>query len=227
VDLADDEKRTVASALVRRAVSRGVPAEKVDRLVGTTYLLADEEPGTELRDASEFSTLLNATARYGRADVGLAVCLGDRDRALDRARRLLAEHRRNLSQGVDLVEEEGVERGEHVQWFHAGDRIRETIVGIVAGMALGADGVSRQRPIVAFADKADEAAVKVSGRAPPGMVRRGVDLSAVMSDAAAAVDGEGGGHDVAAGATIPAGAEDEFLARADAVVGEQLGDGQK
>jgi len=225
VDLTDDEKQTVASALVQRAVTRGVPAGKVDRLVGTTYLLADEEPGTELRDASEFSTLLNATARYDRADVGLAVCLGDRGPALERARRLLAEHRRNLSQGVDLVEREGVERGEHVQWFHAGDRIRETIVGIVAGMAIGADGVSRQRPILAFADKRDDPeAVKVSARAPPGLVGQGVDLSAVMAEAAAAVDGEGGGHDVAAGATIPAGAEEAFLARADEVVGDQLGE---
>jgi RecJ-like exonuclease len=221
VDLTDDEKQTVASALVQRAVTRGVPAEKVDGLVGTTYLLADEEPGTELRDASEFSTLLNATARYDRADVGLAVCLGDRGDALERARRLLSEHRRNLSEGVDLVEEEGVERGEHLQWFHAGDRIRETIVGIVAGMAVGADGVSRQRPIVAFAD-ADDGEVKVSARAPPGLVGQGLDLSTVMGEAAGAVDGEGGGHDVAAGATIPAGEEEAFLEHADEVVGEQL-----
>jgi single-stranded-DNA-specific exonuclease len=226
VDLADDEKQTVASALVQRAVTRGVPAEKVDRLVGTTYLLADEEPGTELRDASEFSTLLNATARYDRADVGLAVCLGDREGALSRARTLLSEHRRNLSAGVDLVEEEGVERGEHLQWFHAGDRIRETIVGIVAGMAVGADGVSRQRPILAFAEKTDdESEVKVSARAPGHLVSKGIDLSTVMTEAATAVDGEGGGHDVAAGATIPAGAEEAFLDRADAVVGEQLDDG--
>ena len=222
VDLTDEEKQTVASALVRRAVSRGVPAEKVNSLVGTTYVLADEEPGTELRDASEFSTLLNATARYERADVGLAVCLGDRDGALDQARKLLTNHRRNLSEGISLVEQEGVERAEHVQWFHAGDRIRETIVGIVAGMSLGSDGVSRDRPILAFAD-ADEDEVKVSARAPPGLVRRGLDLSAVMSEASTAVEGEGGGHDIAAGATIPAGNEEVFVDRADEIVGEQLG----
>jgi single-stranded-DNA-specific exonuclease len=223
VDLSEEERETVGSALLQAALDSGVPADKIDAFVGTTYLLADEEPGTELRDASEFSTLLNATARYDRADVGLAVCLGDREGALSRARTLLSEHRRNLSEGIDLVEEEGVERGEHLQWFHADDRIRETIVGIVAGMAIGADGVSRQRPIVAFAETTDdEDAVKVSARAPPGLVGRGLDLSTVMTEAATAVDGEGGGHDVAAGATIPAGAEEAFLDRADAVVGEQL-----
>ncbi|PSP79393.1 recombinase RecJ [Halobacteriales archaeon QS_1_68_20] len=233
VDLTDDEKREVASALVQRAVSRGVPADRVNALVGTTYVLAEEEPGTELRDASEFSTLLNATARYERADVGLAVCLGDRGEAYDSARKLLRNHRRNLSRGIDMVEQEGVEQAEHVQWFHAGDRIRETIVGIVAGMAMGADGVRGDKPIVALAET-DETiavddeeerqvdAVKVSARATHHLVRQGVDLSTVMSEAAAAVGGEGGGHDVAAGATVPAGRESDFVAAADEIVAEQL-----
>ncbi len=221
VDLTDDERQTVASALVQRAVSRGVPADKIDGLVGTTYSLTAEPEGTELRDASEFSTLLNATARYERADVGLAVCLGNRKGALDRARQLLREHRRNLSEGIEWVTSEGVTREEHVQWFHAEDRIRETIVGIVAGMAVGADGVDRGTPIVAFANKTDEE-VKVSARGTHTLVRAGLDLSAVMGEASRSVDGDGGGHDVAAGATIPAGREAEFIELADDLVGDQL-----
>ena len=221
-DLSRDERRTVVSALVRRAVERGVPASRIDDIVGTTYELSAEAPGTELRDASEFSTLLNATARYERPDVGLAVCLGNRDGALTRARRLLANHRRNLSSGLDLVRREGVTRAEHVQWFDAGDRIRETIVGIVAGMAMGTDGVDADRPIIAFAD-ADEGETKVSARGTPALVRRGLDLSTAMTGAAKAVGGEGGGHDVAAGATIPSGQEEAFVEQVDRIVGGQLG----
>lgn len=222
VDLSDDERQTVASALVQRALDRGVPATKVDDLVGTTYTLEAETPGTELRDASEFSTLLNATARYDRADVGLAVCLGDREAALDRARRLLQTHRQNLSEGIQYVEERGVERADHIQWFDAGQEIRETIVGIVAGMALGVDGVDADRPIVAFARKNDEE-TKVSGRGTGRLVGRGLDLSAVMRAASRAVGGDGGGHDVAAGATIPAGREAAFVEKADDIVADQLG----
>jgi len=44
----------------------------------------------------------------------------------------------------------------------------------------------------------------------------------VMTEAARSVGGEGGGHDVAAGATIPAGRETAFVERADALVGDQL-----
>jgi RecJ-like exonuclease len=222
VDLTDAERQRLASALLKRAVERGVPSGKIDRLVGTTYTLLEEPEGTELRDASEFSTLLNATARYERADVGLAVCLGDRGSGLDRARELLSNHRRNLSEGLEYVRREGVTREDHVQWFDAGEEIRETIVGIVAGMAYGSDGVDRGVPIIAFARKSDEE-TKVSARGTGTLVRRGLDLSRVMGEASAAVGGKGGGHDVAAGATVPAGSETDFVAEADRIVGEQLG----
>jgi len=223
VDLSFEERQTVASALMRHAISRGVPPERVNGVTTTTYTLSAEEVGTELRDVSEFSTVLNATARYERADVGLAVCLGYRGDALEEARTLLRTHRRNLSEGLEWVKTEGVEHEEHLQWFDAGTRIRETIVGIIAGMALGASGVRRDQPIVAFAQENDEE-LKVSARGSGFLVRDGLDLSVVMSEASAAVDGGGGGHDVAAGATIPREKRDAFLTHADRIVGEQLGD---
>jgi RecJ-like exonuclease len=167
------------------------------------------------------------------------VGLGKRDGALARARTLLANHRRNLSEGLDLVQREGVTQEEHVQWFDAGDAIRETIVGIVAGMALGTDGVAPDKPIIAFAEKeadgdgsdggGDEGEsdgpgeTKVSARGTGPLVGRGLDLSVVMGEASAAVGGDGGGHDIAAGATVPTGEEEAFIAAADEIVAEQLG----
>ncbi len=221
VDLTDDERQTVASAMVRRAIDRGVPADRVSSLVGTTYELLGEEAGTELRDASEFSTLLNATARYERADVGLAVCLGDREAALERARTLLRTHRRNLSAGLEYVQETGVEHTPNLQYFDAGDAIRDTIVGIVAGMALGVDGVNGGKPILAFAAESEDE-TKVSSRGTSRLVRQGLDLSTVMHEAATAVGGDGGGHDVAAGATIPRDREADFVEAAEDVVARQL-----
>ena len=221
VDLTDEERQTLLSALIQRAVASGVPADRIDDLVGTSYQLAAEEPGTVLRDASEFSTLLNATARYERADVGLAVCLGDRGEAFEEAQMLLRNHRKNLSQGVEWVTSEGVTTEDNIQWFDAGDEIRATIVGIIAGMAIGESGIRRDQPIIGFAEKsADE--IKVSARGNHALTAKGLDLSAVMRDAARAVDGDGGGHDVAAGATIPPATQSTFVSVADEIVGDQL-----
>jgi len=178
-----------------------------------------EREGTELRDASEFSTLLNATARYGHADVGLQVCMGDRDHALNQARYLLNQHRQNLVNGLKLVSQSGITPLKSIQYFDAGDAILDTIVGIVAGMCF--QMADRSRPILAFA-KTPEGELKVSARGTQDLVRSGLDLADAMSRSARAVGGVGGGHNVAAGATIPPKARQEFLDLVDAAVGGQI-----
>ena len=221
-ELDGETRQAVVSGLITRAIDRGVPADRVEKLVGTRYVLPREEPGTQLRDASEFATLLNATARYEESEVGLAVCRGDRDGALESARELLEAHRRNIARGIEWLTETGTETAEHVQWVHAGQEIRATIVGIVAGMALGSGGIDRHTPIVAFADKPEDEGVKVSARAG-GHAAGDLDLATALREAATAVGGEGGGHARAAGATIPAGTEEAFVEDVDRLVGDQLG----
>ncbi len=221
-DLTDGEKQTVINAAFERCMQNGVPADKIDRLVGETYTLLEEEPGTLLRDASEFSTLLNATARYDRADVGFRVCKGERGEVLDEARELLRTHRRNLREGVQWVADEGVTELDNLQYFDAGDEIRDTIVGIIAGMSYNRSAVSRSKPILAFAENDEPDEKKVSSRATGRLVGGGLDLSEVMNECSAAVGGEGGGHDIAAGAQIPEDRVDDFLELADEKVGEQL-----
>lgn len=219
IDLTEEEQRDVVSALASRLVQRN-RGDSADRLVRETYVLLDEEEGTELRDASEFSTLLNATARYGRTAVGLDVCLGDRDSALEEGRALLRNHRRNLVEGLELVEGRGVTRLDSLQYFHAGDEILDTVVGIVAGMSFSLDSVARDLPIVAFAKDGED--VKVSARGTANLCGRGLNLAEALSAAAEEVGGAGGGHDVAAGATVPGGSEEDFLEVLDGLTGRQL-----
>jgi RecJ-like exonuclease len=186
--------------------------------------LSKEREGTELHDAKEFATLLNACGRYKYAMVGYNVCIGDRGEWLERARVLLQGHRKNLVEMIKLVRELGVVQKDAIQYFHGGDKISETIIGIVAGMILGSsEGVDDMKPILAFAKSDDRSAIKVSARANRNLINRGLDLAEVMKRAAEKVGGTGGGHNVAAGAMISVGAEDEFLTEADTLVKTQLG----
>ena len=218
IDLSKDEKRTIVSALIRICIDSGVPLNTIKRLVGETYILLREEEGTELRDAMEYSTLLNATARYGECEIGLKVCLGDRGEAFRRARNLLMNHRKNILEGLKLVDEIGITELEHIQYFHAGNEILDTVVGIVAGMCFSKANLNK--PIIAFAYTDD--GVKVSARATQRLVERGVNLAKAIRIAAEKVGGSGGGHDIAAGALIPRGTEDEFLKILDELIGQQL-----
>ncbi|MEF8937279.1 MAG: DHHA1 domain-containing protein, partial [Halovenus sp.] len=86
----------------------------------------------------------------------------------------------------------------------------------------GVEGVDGSRPIIAFAEKNDEE-TKVSARGTGRLVGKGLDLSTVMTEASRSVGGDGGGHDIAAGATIPTGEEESFVEAADSIVAEQLG----
>ena len=220
IDLNREEKKLIVSEMIQLCLTRDIPAYKVQHLVGETYTLLKEKEGTELRDASEYSTLLNATARYDHADVGLEVCMGDRGLAYVHARSLLAQHRKNLTEGLKMVKEQGFIELQNLQYFNARDNIPETIVGIIAGMIFSFGGVNRNLPIIAFADS--DISIKVSARGTQDMVHRGLNLAVALHDSAKEVGGVGGGHDIAAGATIPRGAEEEFLTILDVNIGKQL-----
>ncbi len=214
-----DEKQKFVSALVQYCLSAGLRSYKIERLIGEVYTLLKEGEGTEMRDASEYSTLLNATARYDHAEIGLAVCMGDRDDGYDQARKLLAEHRKNLVNGLMFVKEQGLTKLTNLQYFDAGSSIRETIVGIIAGMSTSITN-NRSLPIIAFADT--DGGVKVSARGTQDLIRKGLNLSEAMSKISAEVGGAGGGHDIAAGASIPVTAKDEFIQKLDEMIGMQI-----
>jgi len=219
IDLETPEKQKIVSGLIQYCLKSGIPSYKIERLIGEVYILLKEREGTEMRDASEFSTLLNATARYDHAEIGLAVCMGNREGAYEDARKLLAEHRQNLVNGLMYVKEKGITQLENIQYFDAGSEIKETIVGIIAGMS-STIVENRNLPIIACA-KAD-GGIKVSARGTQDLIRRGVNLSEAMSVVSAEVGGAGGGHDIAAGATIPENTKEEFARKLDLFIGEQL-----
>lgn len=77
-DLSGDEKKRLVSALYVYGKDKEIPEFVLKTLVGEVYELKKEKDRTELKDTREFSTLLNACGRHDRAELGLAVCMGDR-----------------------------------------------------------------------------------------------------------------------------------------------------
>ncbi len=221
IHLNHDERGMILSAIANRLLQKGFGHKRAKRIIGEVYTLENEVEGTELHDAKEFATLLNSTARYGQFDVGLSVCLGDRKNGLKKARSLLRGHRHNLVEGMQYAKDEGIEQRDYVQFFHAKKGIRDTIVGIVANMLLNDEETRNDLPLVGFAEKSPSE-VKASARATQFLVDKGLDLSHVISIAAGHVDGVGGGHNIAAGATIPMGKEELFLQYFEKEVKKQL-----
>ena len=214
-DLSANDKELAENALFKI-----IGIENEDRLFGEVYTLPNFTHKSGLRDAKEFATLLNSCGRYDDAATGMRICLGDMS-AIEDANINRAEHRRNIAAALSFVKQNDVIRiRKYIQYFDAGNAIKETIVGIVAGMILNSDGFRKDLPMIAFADADD--GVKVSARADKTLTNRGLDLSVVMTTASKIVGGYGGGHNIAAGATIPKGKEKEFLDIVEDLVSSQI-----
>lgn len=216
--LSDAERVRVRSAIVDRLLDCGLPT---DGLWRTSVEVTGETHGSPVRELQEFATLLNSTARYDAPHVGLAVARGDRDTAYAEALDLRTGHKKHLGKSLDAFAKTGVTEETAIQWAHLEDMVRDTVVGIVCGMALDGLGLRRDMPLIGFAHTQD-GRTKVSSRAPHELKGR-IDLATAMREGAAAFGGAGGGHEGAAGATIPRGSEVEFIRIVDGIVAGQLG----
>ncbi len=211
----------LVTALHEHAIQTGLEPWKMKRLVSEFYIFPRETERTEVRDATEFATLLNACGRNEDWRTAIDICLGDRGDAYARAKTLLAQHRENLKRGLsELVEKGAKPVGKHVQLFFS-PLTKATIIGVVIGMAIGGRLVDHDRVILGAAEQ-DEKTLKISARGTADLVRTGLNLSSAVREAAATVGGVGGGHNIAAGATVPKGRLDEFAERLDEAIGKQM-----
>jgi RecJ-like exonuclease len=217
-ELSDDGRRRIISALAEQLIANG---ERVDRLLAETYRFPDEIPRTPLRNAQEYSTVLNACGRWTKPAVGSAILKGDRGIAYREAEHMLGNHRAIIRNLLQYIIETGVRELDYVQYIHVGGRFPDTIVGIGAGMALSK--VNNQKPILIMCEvPEDKNLTKVSMRTTERVIERGIDLQKAISDASAEYGGGGGGHKIAAGAFIPKPAEQEFVNRVNRILGEQF-----
>ncbi len=209
--LTEPEIERLVTALKARLSEAGVSPEFLEVLDAPRWFL----PSLGL-DAEELSNLQNATGRAGIPGVGVALALGDPS-ALTRARAAEDAWRQGILKGLRRVEEQGVEEMPSLRWFESPEL---TLAGTQAGLAI-AYLLPPDRPVFVFSPQGDRP-TKVSARGTLRQVERGLDLAIACRTAAESVHGEGGGHRVAAGATIPAGARPAFLDAADRALTEQL-----
>ncbi len=202
-DLTEEQRRALLSEIVKRLAAWGQRASP-DQLLGTVYTLLTEPPGSPLRDLGTFATVLNACGRMGRADVGLALGLGRRGRALEAANRVLSEYRRELAQFLDVLSEvQRVEGG--VLFFDGRGRLRDTLTSPVASIAARSPPEEGVLLVAVAAEEPENPGrVKLSLRLTQEGRESGLDAGELASMAAKELGGEGGGHSAAAGLSIPA-----------------------
>jgi len=209
-ELVPDERRRLTSVLATIALKQGADAESVEALVKEKYWAAAD--GVY---ADELSAYVDGCARLGFEGLGLALCLGDKE-AFARAEGIRKEFDDRLLSYLHKLEVDGPFTKKHVQFFYTDE---PSLAGSVAQIGMNYF-LDPTKPTLGLSvmDKS----TKISARATKRLVARGLDLAIALREAAAEFGGNGGGHNIASGATVPKGKEEKFLSLVDEIVGRQL-----
>ncbi len=205
--LSEEEQKKLATGVIKERIREG--QENPDWIFGDVYEL---EKRKGCRDASEFATMLNATGKLKRHDLGVRLCLQSPG-SEEEIKAVLESYRREIGKAMETFKNKGDEmkrETEQAVYIDAGDRISEHVISNVVSIITKSDMLEgKDRPVFASVNTED-GKIKVSARASDSLVQAGLNLMEVMSEAARKVGGEGGGHSGAAGATIPHDAMDGF-----------------
>jgi RecJ-like exonuclease len=221
-DLDEDEKKRLCSALADYMLSKGLHVE-VSNLIGNNYVLINEKPNTALRDAREYSVLLNSTGRMDRPSLGIAICMGDRGSALEESNNILEDYRKNINKYLTWVTEkpERLRELTNIYVVNGEDYINEKIIGTVSSIMV-AGLANNQKPLIAYAKVDGEDSFKISSRTTQTALQRGVNLGDIMRLASEKHSGQGGGHNIAAGAQVTINQIEDFITTVNELVGRQL-----
>ena len=228
-DLTQEEKRKLTSALIEYATLKLdiEPSEIYNNLIINRYVLTNEIVGSELHDISEFSNLLNSCGRTNNGSLGIAIAMGDRRIAYQKAKDNLIEYKKSIMRSLSwLYENNVIQEKEYIQFFDGEDVINEMIVGTIASMLIydETSGIDKSKPLFGYAKREEEKVYKISGRAHQSIVDKGLNLSEVIREALGMSDLEilGGGHPPAAGTKVPFDKISVFLDNCNLVVKYKL-----
>jgi RecJ-like exonuclease len=212
VELSNDEKKKILSAIVEHMTSKEVSASPVMTLIGMVYTLINEDMWTSTRDAREYATLLNACGRMDRPSLGVAICMGERGSTVKEVANLLSEHRKSLASYISLITEkpENIERYEHLAIILSEEFLNENMTGAISSLLSSSETFEKNKVIIVLA-KTKNGEIKLSARGTDELIEKGLNLGIILQTLAKRYNGNGGGHKIAAGAQIPESNQENFL----------------
>jgi len=209
------DRRKLTSVLAVKLLEQGAAPEALEVLVEDRYWIEPDQ-----MYAQDLEAVVNSCDRLGQEGLGLAVCLGDRE-ALAKGEKLLEEYTSRVLGVLVGLESKGLFAKKHIQFFYCDDA---SLAGVVAGAGMQFF-YDQMKPTLGLSVL--DGVTKVSARGTRALIAAGLDLAVVLRDAASEVGGNGGGHNIASGATVPKGKEEKFLALVDEIVARQLATGSK
>lgn len=208
-ELNEDEKRKVIEEITKFTSGKNA-TDIMSELIGYTYTFTREDRRSFLRDGREFSTMLNSCGRISKSGVGIAICMGDRNKILREGETILSEYRKLIREYMNVLTNERwrISESETCVMVNGEGIVPETMTGTISSLIAGSPHNSGK--IIILRTKGEENTIKFSSRKSFGC-KSPINLSELMKTGAEKFNGIGGGHDGAAGAKITKDKLNDFL----------------
>jgi len=211
-EISQDEKNIILNAIAEYVVnsSKNKEVNIIDNLIGYTYTLINEDQRSLLRDAREFSTMLNACGRIRKAGVGIGICMGDRNDLLNEGEKIVTKYRttlRNYISSIFVEKWRMIDNGKSI-FINGEGLLAEDMLGAISSLLSGSPTLGGR--LVFVRTLTNDGFYKFSSRKSLGSTSKS-DLGLIMRYCSESVGGSGGGHSSAAGCRIPSVRLEEFL----------------
>ena len=208
-ELNDDEEKIIIEAITNFASDKNT-TEVMSELIGYTYTFPREDKRSFLRDGREYSTMLNSCGRINRSGVGMAICMGDRNKILTEGEDILTNYRKIIKEYMNVLSNERwrISESENCVMVNGEDIVPETMTGTISSLIAGSP--KNTGKIIILRTRGEENTIKFSSR-KSFSCKSEINLSELMRVGAEKFNGIGGGHNSAAGAKITKDKLDGFL----------------
>ena len=188
-DLTEEEKRIIIESITKFASNQNA-SQIMEELIGHTYTFPVEEPRSFLRDAREFSTMLNSCGRIGRSGVGIAICMGDRNKILQEGENILLEYRKLIRDYMNILTNERWRISDSAKCVMVNGEgiIPETMSGTISSLLAGSP--KNAGKIIILRTNGEENTIKFSSRKSTGC-KTELNLSTLMKSGAEKFNGIG------------------------------------
>ncbi len=205
-----NKKRQLQSYLMLKLIKKGCEKNILNTVIRPRFY--SNNFNCELERLAD---LLDSCGKGGNRGLGLELCLGSSN-AFNEAVKLERNYKQKILDELLFLEKDGFKEKKSYRYFYSKD---SSLGGVIGGIATNFI-LDTQKPLISLVKKDDE--VHISCRGNQYLVGKGLDLGYTMSEAAKKLGGHGGGHKIAAGATIQSIKENEFLELVDKIIVEQL-----
>lgn len=199
-ELTEDERSRLLESIFEYIASKFIGDLSINDFIRDEFYL-NQENDPHLRTATDFSNILSSCGRMDREDIGILLGMGARGKILDESLAIYEARKKKLVKYLKKAEENmSIIDGFLCVVDLSNEDFSSKFSGTISTIL--SRSLNYRKYIIVVLSRSDNL-IKISSRAPSYLVDKGLDLSRIMWKLSRKLGGNGGGHNIAAGALIP------------------------